>query len=201
MDLSGLLAGETGTQVIIGDPRFAHVLSNEFPLPGAALRVLQAERFLDIRRKRIELCLRKLFSTPALNCANLFADLAKLDLANVLGGFEAKRREAVQRHAGFHERREYSLNAVVVALRNGIELVIVTARAACCQTQKHRGSGVDEVRQCLFAVDIRLIGEQVAVGTDTEEAGARLRDRIFRKKLVACDLLTDKAIVGFVVVE
>ena len=99
-------------------------------------------------------------------------------------------------HAG-----EHRLHGIIILLRNGIELVIVTARTPEGQPQKYRAGGVDDVGQFVLPLhqgeidvgafdDIKRPGDQesrAGIGTRTED--------------VPGNLLPDELIVGLVRVE
>ena len=96
---------------------------------------------------------------------------------------------------------EDGLEAIVVFLRDGIELVVVAAGATDRQTEEDRSSGIHHVGALLDEVDVFHFEEHVAVGADAVEAGAGARIGVVRVELIAGDLLFGETVIRFVVVE
>ena len=98
----------------------------------------------------------------------------------------------------FHTLKD-ALERVVIVLRNGIELVIVTTRAAGGETEENRAGGVDDVVQlirALHAVELAVLSLYNVVRTGYEEAGGeRFAQRIAR------ELLAHKPVVRLVFIE
>ena len=114
-------------------------------------------------------------------------------LGELIGG---QHRQMVNR-ADIGEER---LQTVVIALRDGIELVVVAPGAAERQAEEDRAGGVGDVVEHLLAALLQVDGV-VLVGEAAVEAGGDQRLRVVGVQLVAGDLLLDEAVVRLVLVE
>ena len=93
------------------------------------------------------------------------------------------------------------MHAVEIALRNGVELVIVAARAAYRQAEEHLRGSVDVVGELLHHVHVFHLKKHVAIGSHAIVAGPHARLRLVRIQLVCRDLLFGEAVVRLVVIE
>jgi predicted RNA-binding protein with RPS1 domain len=99
-------------------------------------------------------------------------------------------------------RRQEGLEAVVVLLRNRIELVIVAPRAADGQAQERQADDVGPLGQHLVAAPGHFLVSRVAPHrAQAVEAGRHLRFAIRRIELIAGQLLQDETVVRLVPVE
>ncbi len=97
---------------------------------AAYVRYRRAQRFLRFRRQSAHLFGANFALAAGLDGADLFADFAELPFANALPYVIPERRKTVQRYLGLHCGSEDGANAIVIFLRNRVELVIVTAGAS-----------------------------------------------------------------------
>ena len=97
-------------------------------------------------------------------------------------------------------RSEKRLQPVVVALRNRLELVVVTARATDGETEQRERGRVGHVIQGI-APALHLIGGIDHVGSEEVERRRDLRIRIAREKFITRQLFTDETVVGLVRVQ
>ena len=100
----------------------------------------------------------------------------------------------------FPDVSEERLEAVVVLVQNGIELVIVAAGAAVGHPHEHGTHGVGDVGQGLLAAqfDNGLVG---FVGEVAIEADRNMSVQVVGVEFVAGDLLADETVVRLVLIE
>src|SRR5438105_3595748 len=92
------------------------------------------------------------------------------------------------------DRREIGLQPVVVALRNGIVLVVVAARAAEIQAEERGAYCICDVIEYLLPAEPQIAGVAL-IGPVPAEAGGDLSVGISGVELIARDLLLYEAVV------
>src|SRR5215471_18774897 len=95
---------------------------------------------------------------------------------------------------------EKRLEAVIVGLQDGVELVIVAARAAVGQAEVNGRGGVGDVVKNLLTALLEHAGVAL-IGIVTVERRRDPGRRIVGPQFVARDLLLHEAIVGLVLVQ
>lgn len=100
--------------------------------------------------------------------------------------------------------REHRLHRVIVGLRDGVELVVVAACTGERQAEHGLGHGVDLFIHQVHG-ELAPIPLVVAFATDGEEAGGDdffcLIVLVLKLHQVACELLLEKQVIGFVAIE
>ena len=113
-------------------------------------------------------------------------------------------RSRVQHHVDLapNRRRERREQPVVVTRRNGIELVVVTARTSDGQTEHASPEGRYHVVQLVVARSFELfLGQLGREHSGAEEPGRHHRQRFVGRELVASDLPLHEAVVRDVLVQ
>ena len=112
----------------------------------------------------------------------------------VLPDFGVRNERVIFRFRG----EEHRLHAVVILLRNGIELVIVAARATYCHAEEGAGRGGEDV---VHFVHAGHLGLDVLLRSEAQERGGQQGVLSAFAQLVAGDLFADKAVVRPIAVK
>src|SRR5687767_7373297 len=119
-----------GANFVIGHAAAALILSGELALPLRALALRYSLRLAHFGRQSVSLVRPDFILAAGLHSANLFANLPQLPLANALGYIETQRSKAIERHFRFDGWCEDGAHAIIIFLRDRVELVIVAAGAS-----------------------------------------------------------------------